>query len=178
MKYRTIVIDPPWNIKTGFNSKTLHSPMTELPYKTMTDNEIINFPINEYAEKNCSLFIWTIQSYILFTYELAKKWGYKVHCLMTWDKIEGMNGNGFTRNSEFVLFCYKGKFDLNLANKFIPTSFRERRKSHSSKPRIFYDNLLRITHEPRIDIFSRKKHIGFDSYGDQVEEPQTLEAYT
>ena len=96
---------------------------------------------------------------------------------MVWDKIEGINGNGFTRNSEFVLFCYKGKFDLNLKNKYIPTSFRERRKSHSQKPRIFYDNLLRITHGPRLDIFSRKKHIGFDSFGNQPEEPTTLESF-
>ncbi len=178
MRYRTIVIDPPWDIRTGFNSKSLHSPMTELPYETMTDEQIINFPINDYALEDCSLFIWTIQSYLTFTYKLAKTWGFKTHCLMTWDKIEGINGNGFTRNSEFVLFCYKGKFDLNLSGKFIPTSFRERRTIHSTKPRIFYDMLLRVTKEPRIDIFSRKKHIGFDSYGDEAEEPLTLESFS
>lgn len=151
--------------------------MTELPYKTMTNSEIENFPISQYENKDCSLFIWTIQSYIEFTFNLAKKWGYKIHCLMTWDKIEGINSNGFTRNSEFVLFCYKGKFNLNLKNKFIPTSFRERRTTHSTKPRIFYDMLLRVTKEPRIDIFSRKKHIGFDSYGDEAEEPLTLSSF-
>ena len=93
---------------------------------------------------------------------------------MTWDKVYGMNQHGFTRNSEFVLFCYKGKLCLNKKNKYIPTSFRGKRTSHSTKPRIFYDMLLRITPEPRIDIFSRKKHIGFDSYGNEAESPITL----
>ena len=43
---------------------------------------------------------------------------------------------------------------------------------------IFYDMLLRNTPEPRIDIFSRKKHFGFDSYGNQAENPVTLEAWS
>jgi N6-adenosine-specific RNA methylase IME4 len=177
MKYRTIVIDPPWDIK--FTSLGIHgNSVSSLPYETMTDNEISQFPLNDYADDNCSLFIWTTQSKLLFTFKLAELWGFKTHCLMTWDKVEGMNNQGFTRNSEFVLFCYKGKFDLNLNGKFIPTSFRERRTSHSAKPRIFYDMLLRVTHEPRIDIFSRKKHHGFDSWGNEAEEPLTLHHFT
>ena len=177
-KYKTIVIDPPWPIETGFNTKNLHSPMTRVPYKTMKLEEIEKFPIDDYADKECALFVWTIQLFLPYTFELIKKWGFKYHCLMTWDKIEGINCWGFTRNSEFIIYCYRGSPNLNYENKFIPTSFKERRKSHSEKPRKFYDLLIRITKEPRLDIFSRKSHYGFDSFGDQAEEPITLEAFS
>ena len=40
-----------------------------------------------------------------------------------------------------------------------------------------YDMLLHSTLEPRIDIFSRKKHQGFDSWGNECEEPLTLMSY-
>lgn len=176
-KYSTIVIDPPWPIETGYNSKTLHSPMTKIPYKTMSLKEIEEFPIGDYTQENCNLFIWTIQLYLPFTFELIKKWGFKYHCLMTWDKVDGINCWGFTRNSEFVIYCYKGKLNLNLQNKFIPTSFKEKRTTHSKKPQIFYEYVRRISPDPRIDIFSRKPHFGFDSFGDQSETPETLETF-
>jgi N6-adenosine-specific RNA methylase IME4 len=52
---------------------------------------------------------------------------------------------------------------------FIPTLFRVSRTTHSEKPSMFYEILRIRTKEPRIDIFARKRHFGFDAYGDQVE---------
>ena len=177
-KYKTIVIDLPWPIETGFNSKNLHSPMTRVPYPTMSKEEIENFPINNFADEECSIFLWTIQLFLPYSFELLKKWGFKYHCLMTWDKMDGINCWGFFRNSEFVIYAYKGKPSLDYTKKFIPTSFREHRTKHSKKPKIFYDLIRRITKEPRIDIFARKKTEGFDSWGnDQELEAETLEAF-
>lgn len=54
MKYKTIVIDPPWKVANGFNKKGFfHGQNKErvLPYKTMTDLEISEFPINNFAEE-------------------------------------------------------------------------------------------------------------------------------
>ena len=68
--------------------------------------------------------------------------------------------------------------ELKEKNFSIPTIIKEDSTNHSVKPMTFYNLLLRGTPEPRIDIFSRKKHIGFDSYGDQAEEPLTLTQFT
>lgn len=59
---------------------------------------------------------------------------------------------------------------INKSGTFIKDIVREKRKKHSQKPDSFYDILKSNTQEPRIDIFARKRHEGFDAYGDQVEK--------
>ena len=62
MKYDCIVIDPPWNQgKTG-KRKCRPNQDTKLSYKTMTKEEILNFPINDFAKDNCFLWLWTTNS--------------------------------------------------------------------------------------------------------------------
>ena len=61
MKYKTLVIDFPWEVKNGFTDKRHYRFGEKLPYETMTDQEILNFPINDFADNNCDLFLWTTQ---------------------------------------------------------------------------------------------------------------------
>lgn len=175
MKYKTIVIDPPWDVSTTFSKKWAslgHGITSSVSYKTMTLEEIKNFPINDYADVDCNLFLWATHAYLFKAYQILEAWGFKYHCLMTWDKVDGICVYGFQKRTEFILFGYKGKFSLDFSKKFIPTVFTEKRKKHSQKPNKFYDLIRTLTPEPRIDIFARKKHIGFDSWGDQVEETE------
>lgn len=173
MKYRTIVIDPPWNIKPMILKKYAKP----LPYQTMTDAEIVAFEIEKYADTNCDLFMWCTHSTLELALSIVKSWGFKYHCLLTWDKTNGYSVSGFVRKTEFVIYAYRGKMGIKQKGKFIPTTFKEALSGHSKKPRIFYDLLLRSTAEPRIDIFSRKKHQGFDSFGKEAEEPLTLGSF-
>jgi len=160
-KSRTIVIDPPYPIQpiSKSISKKFHSPLADgLPYKLMSKQEIVDFPINDFADKNCDLFLWTTHNFLPFSLKLLDEWGFKYHCLLTWNKLEGINCWGFTRNSEFVIYAYRGKMGIRLnSKKNIPTVFTERRGKHSVKPQTFYNILLRSTKEPRIDVFARKK---------------------
>ena len=64
---------------------------------------------------------------------------------------------------------------LKLKGVSLPTFFREDSTVHSRKPQIFYQMLCRSTPEPRIDVFARKRHYGFDAWGDQVENVPTIE---
>jgi N6-adenosine-specific RNA methylase IME4 len=97
-------------------------------------------------------------------------WGFKYHCLFTWDKLNGISINGFQRRTELVLYGYKGVWVL-IEKKVIiyPLCLVKRQPINSAKPRIFYAFLRERTLEPRIDIFARKRHYGFDAYGNQVE---------
>ena len=178
-KYNTIVIDPPWNLTPVTNTlKTIHFKCKEsLPYKTMSDNELRSFPLNDFAADNCQLFLWVTHSTLLFGLELLKIWGFKYHCLITWDKTKGLSMWGFNRRTEFIIFAFKGKIDIKQKNISFPTVFKEASTTHSVKPKLFYELLLKSTPEPRIDIFARKKHYGFDAWGNQVDETPTLESY-
>ena len=91
-KYRTIVIDPPWKIKRGpplgkykvVNGKqvwnNLNKPTQDLPYETMSVDEIMN--LNMPADENCHLYLWTINAYIQSAYEICVAWKFKPSTLI------------------------------------------------------------------------------------------------
>ena len=85
---------------------------------------------------------------------------------------------GFNRRTEFVIFAYKGKLVMKQKGRCFPTFFREISIIHSRKPRIFYDIVLIATPAPRLDMFARKVHVGFDAWGDQVEKIKPLEVFS
>ena len=77
IKYKTIVIDPPWTVKNNLKDLKYYRTGKKMPYEMMSEEEIINFPINDFADKQCDLFLWTITSKIPFCFELLKKWGFR-----------------------------------------------------------------------------------------------------
>lgn len=170
-KYRTIVIDPPWRVVCGFTKVKFYRIGRKLPYKTMLDKEISNFPINDFAlQESCDLFMWATQTKLPIALNIIKKWGFKYHALLTWDKCGGVCINGFYRRTEFVVYSYRGKQGIDIGKgSYIPTLFKEKSKRHSQKPDVFYELLRKRSAKPRIDIFARKRHYGFDAYGDELE---------
>jgi N6-adenosine-specific RNA methylase IME4 len=180
-QYKTVVIDPPWTVKNGFVKEEFFRFGRELPYKTMSDEEIKNFPINDFANEECTIFMWVVHSKIEVALAILQEWGFKLHLIMTRDKRNGVCINGFYRNTELCLVAYRGRLNVDIGEgNYIPALFSEQSTVHSRKPDKFYALLQARTFEPRIDIFARKRHYGFDAYGDQVEKqmtvPLTLEA--
>jgi len=169
-KYKTIVIDFPWSVKNNLTNTKYYRTGKPMPYKMMSDEEILNFPINNFVEEQGDLFLWTITSKIPFCFELLKKWGFKYMDFIAWDKEIGVPVNGIYRRAEWIIYAYKKKMGINKSGKFIQTIIREKRGKHSSKPNSFYKIIKNNTQEPRIDIFARKRHQGFDAWGDEVEE--------
>lgn len=175
-KYKTVIIDFPWDLNLrGLSFRPSHKI---IPYKTMTDEECKQFPINDFAADECCLFLWVTQTTLPKGLQLIEMWGFKYHCLFTWDKTNGLTICGITRRTEFVIYAYRGRLQLKTKGKSLMTIFKEAPNKHSEKPAIFYSMLLKNTPEPRIDIFARKRHYGFDAWGDQAENPTTLEVYT
>jgi N6-adenosine-specific RNA methylase IME4 len=173
MKYKTVVIDPPWLLQSAFKSQKHCNKFacSNIPYKTMTDAEIINFPINEYADIECDIFMWTTHTKLPVSLTILQAWGFKFHVLMAWDKMSGVCMNGFYRQTEFIVYGYRGKQGVNVGEgNYIPTLISSKSTGHSKKPDKFYSIIRNRTQAPRIDIFARKRHYGFDAYGDQVEK--------
>ena len=170
-KYNTIVIDFPWPVGKGGNTITFGGARLQktLPYKEMSYDDIKQYPINDYAAEESSLFLWVTHTTLPFGLELVKSWGFKYHCLLTWDKTNGLCIRGIHRKTENIIFAYRGRMTIKQKGKAIPTLFTEKLTKHSAKPDIFYSIIQENTLEPRVDIFARKRHFGFDAVGDQVE---------
>jgi len=182
MKYKTIVIDPPWAIKPL--SKSMSSGKN-IPYSTMTPEQIKEFPINDFADSECQLFMWCTQGTLRQAMDLLDSWEFRHTHTFVWNKQRkgsyggGITFNGIHFNCEFLLYAFRGRMVFERYGRPMSSCTRATYPTrHSAKPDRIYEELVRKTPEPRIDIFARKRHIGFDAYGDQVEEvPLTLEEF-
>ena len=169
MKYKTIVIDPPWPVK--FFKRKARPNQVKFPYKTMTMDEIEKFPIDDFADKkDCKLFLWTTHKFLPNCFKILDLWGFKYSCCFTWDKQNGMCFQGIHKRTEFVLFAYRGSIPMFKKGKALPTFFAEYSKVHSRKPDIFFNMIKEGMPEPRISIFEREKRDGFDIWGDEAPE--------
>jgi len=170
MKYKTIVIDPPWNLNICCSKFCNGGTLSEqLPYKTMTDTEIENFDIQQFTNEECDLFLWTTKAKIHTAFHILEKWGFRFSNFLVWNKRDGLTFNGVHNTLEYVLYGYKGKIGLDY-KKPLESYFEAKRIKHSQKPDKFYSMIAKVTAEPRIDIFARRRHIGFDAWGNQVEK--------
>jgi len=171
------VIDPPWPV--DFVKRKCRPNQKSMPYELMSYEEILNFPIDDFSDKDSYLFLWTTQKFLPKAFQILEKWNFKYHCLLTWDKNDGMVMFGFRRQTEFILFAHRGKLSFFKKGKPIPTIFYEKLKRNSQKPDSFYRMLVRAYPEPRVDIFARRKHEGFDVWGNDRElETESLERFT
>lgn len=167
-KYSIIYADPPWDVKAGpafhTNGKTRN-----LPYPTMSIDEIENLKINEIAEKNSHLYIWTINKFLGKTYDIVSKWGFKPATLITWCKNPmGMGlGGAFASNSEYLLFCRRGK--LKTKRRINRNWFVVKRGKHSVKPEFFRNMIIDVSGDlPKIELFARKRTLNWDVWGNEV----------
>jgi N6-adenosine-specific RNA methylase IME4 len=163
MKYKTIVIDPPWKLADCNPKICDHSGISrKLPYKTMTDKEISSFNIDQFADEQCDLFLWCTKAKIHTAFHILESWGFHYANFFVWNKLDGLNHNGVHATLEFVIYGYKGKNGLDYSRP-IDAYFAEKRKRHSQKPNVFYAKIAKITVAPRVDLFARRRHIGFDA---------------
>ena len=179
-KYQIIVIDPPWEIKKVI--KRVRPNQVEMDYSMMSLSEIKALPIKNIAdETNCILFLWTIDKYLYDSRAILEYWGFNYHRTMSWDKTNGLAMYGFNYQTEFTLVGFMGKQEAYPKRKTIRTSFSAKATFHSEKPDAFYEMLDILPHNPRIDIFARRKREGllihnkWDIYGNEVESDIELE---
>lgn len=176
MKYKTVTIDFPWPLKVGGNvPKTMQGTAlsTRLVYDTMPAEDIRQFPIDDFAAEECLLFIWVTNGkmgngypIIRFGFELLEEWGFLYHHVITWKKTNPFAFWSPIRSAtEHVLFGYRGKLPKSYG--VMPSIFTAPNHRHSEKPARFYQLLRSWTPEPRIDLFARRAHEGFDGWGDE-----------
>jgi N6-adenosine-specific RNA methylase IME4 len=173
-KYNIIYADPPWDVKRGPDWGS-NGPSKDLPYPIMSVDEIKSLPVKSIVDKNAHLYLWTINKYIKESYDVAKAWGFKVSCMLTWIKPKHGIGIGGTyiQTTEHLLFCRRGT--LKAQKRIDTTWFKHKRLKHSEKPPIFRDMIVDVSGDlPRIELFSRSKFNGWDVWGNEVKSDINL----
>jgi len=175
-QYRCIVIDPPWDQgKTGRRS-TRPNQGVALDYPTLTQEEIFAAaPLREWAASNAFLWLWATNSrsrssgrpILQAAFELMDAWGFRYYTMLTWDKKTGPCPFGpYQITTEHCLFGYRGKCEFAKTSLGkMKTCFDARVTRHSEKPAGFYRNIENNFPAPRLDVFARRSHPGFDGWG-------------
>lgn len=185
-KYNTVVIDPPWNIeieKNGFSRNDKHRAPTEMPYQTMTLDEIKQFPISDFANIGAHVYCWTTNKRLRDAFDVLQAWGVNFHIVINWLKTDGMApAMGYVYGAEYCLLGFFGrpmqKFTSIGALNWLKTKHNGPGE-HSKKPDAFYRLVEKMSPEPYIDIFSRQRRYGWESWGNEVPEViPPIEDYT
>lgn len=166
-KFRTIVVDPPWEVDKIV--REVRPNQFDFDYPTKSVEEIKLLPISNLAyEDGCHLYLWTTQRYLPIAFDILREWGFSYVFTMVWHKSGGFQPSGLPQyNCEFILFGRRGSLDF-LDTKNFFTCFNGARREHSRKPAEFYNTVRRVSPEPRLDYFSREKREGFEQYGNEV----------
>lgn len=187
MKYKTVVVDPPWPIKIGgsMKDKLKGCGLTEsLPYKTMSEEELKNFPIDDYAADESILFLWATNSKLTngrpclqVAFEILERWGFKFRMLLIWKKDKAYAiWTPFRGQTEFVLFSTRNIHNCPPYGQY-SNIFEAPVTKHSEKPARFYQMIRSCTPKPRIDLFARRAHEEFDGWGDEYVGEGTLQEF-
>lgn len=106
-RYRTIVVDPPWDHADGTGVHVEAGRVTALPYPSMTYYEIRALPVVRLSEPDAHLYLWTTSRYLRGAFDIARAWGFDYSATLVWCKpSRGFSvGGAFQNNVEFVLFC-------------------------------------------------------------------------
>lgn len=188
-RYRTIVADPPWDQKGGpaFAGRQYDArakgvvvtrrgggPSKDLPYQSMSVDEIARLDVAGMAADDAHLYLWVTNRYVVDAYAIAAAWGFKPSALLTWCKSPGGLGMGgaFVQTTEHILFSRRGK-DIRTSRER-STWWQWKRPyradgkpDHSRKPDAFYDIVEQVSPGPYVELFARRARFGWDYWGDQ-----------
>jgi N6-adenosine-specific RNA methylase IME4 len=164
-RYRTIVVDPPWN----YHDKLGDGPRGAAShYDCASFDDIAAIPVGTWAERDAHLYLWVTNAFMEEGHELARLWGFEKRTILTWVKPYIGMGHWFRNSTEHVLFCVRGR--LGPQRRDLPTHFNGRNagRKHSQKPDAFYDLVEAMSPGPYIDVFSRTHRMGWAVFGNEV----------
>lgn len=182
-KYKIIYADPAWS----YDDACLHRGGALRHYSTMDIEEIKDLPINEIADNDCILFMWATFPKLQEGLDTIKSWGFEYKtCAFVWvktnkrtnvnqlsflpqDSFDSFWGMGrWTRsNAEICLLAVKGS--PKRINADVHQVIYSPIDKHSKKPKEVRDKILRLCGDlPRVELFARSKHDGWDCWGNEV----------
>jgi N6-adenosine-specific RNA methylase IME4 len=168
-KYNIVYADPPWKYKENWGNGS-----NEHTYPTMTNADIEALPVADITADQAHLYLWVTNPFIEQGLAVCKAWGFDYKTMITWIKTyangvpEMGMGYYFRGCTEHIIFGVKGK--MKVLNKTTKNMFIEKNpRKHSQKPSSTRDMIVACSGDvPRIELFSRYKATGWDTWGNEV----------
>ena len=172
-KYNIIYADPPWMETGGGKIKR----GADRHYPLMKTKDICALPINQIADNNCHLYLWTTNAFLPDALKVMEAWGFTYKTMITWVKDKIGLGQYFRGMSEHCLFGVKGnlpyKTDVEGKRMQGRTAFYAPKSVHSKKPDEMREMIHLVSDREnikKIELFAREKNNGWDVLGYDVNE--------
>lgn len=161
-KYQVIYADPPWQYSnSGFNTSA------EAHYNTMDIKAICELPINELADENSILFLWTTTAMAEEAFSVIKAWGFEYKTQMVWVKNTHIAGFYVYGKYELLYLATKGSF-LPIGEK-VENIITGENSKHSKKPEQGYNIIEKMYPDCKyIELFARQTKQGWKAWGNEV----------
>lgn len=179
MKFRVILLDPPWHQTTWSDKGRGRSPENHyLNKSTLTDEEILSLPIPDLMDKDCAVICWGMWSKLFFFFDVPERWGVKYSSsAFVWAKTNKWTtdafidphdksawalstGFGTRKNTEFALLFTKG--NPKRLSKAVRELIVAPRGKPSAKPERIHRDIESLFGGPFLEIFARKKRTDLD----------------
>lgn len=184
-KYQIIYADPPWDYggkmqydKTTIKSKNINFEKdifissASFKYPTIKLKDLMTLPIQNIADENCILFMWTTGPQFANSIKLGEAWGFEYKTVaFVWDKMVHNPGRYTLSQTEFVLAFKKGKIPTPRGARNIKQFLQVHRQKHSEKPIEVIDGITKMFPlQDKIELFARKNYSGWDNWGLEIPE--------
>jgi N6-adenosine-specific RNA methylase IME4 len=168
-KYHTIYADPPWNEIGGGRIRR----GADRHYNLMRTEDIIRMApqIKAISEKNCHLYLWVTNNYLIDGLKVLDAWGFTYKTKIVWKKDRFGLGQYFRGITEDCLFGVKGVLpykEKDGKRQQGVTGFDAPRMKHSQKPEEMRKMIEKVSYPPYIELFARKETPGWDVWGNEV----------
>lgn len=150
----------------------------------MSLEDIKNLPINNLADKNCALFMWTTIPLLKDSFSVLDSWGFEYKSIaFVWIKLNkksdtlfwGM-GHWTRSNAELCILATKGHPKRKSAK--VHQVIMSHIQQHSKKPDEARERIIELIGDlPRIELFVREKKDGWDSWGNEIECDINMDEY-
>ena len=161
--YGVIYADPPWRYENGGSQGGVNAE-----YETMSDEEICALQVP--TAKDCVLYLWATAPRLPAALAVMLAWGFTYKTGAVWDKERLGIGYWFRGQHEHLLVGVNGSVHPPPTELRIRSVIRCKSGRHSSKPDYVRDCIAAwFPDVPRLEMFSRIKRPGWDSFGNDVE---------
>jgi N6-adenosine-specific RNA methylase IME4 len=137
-------------------------------YPTMTIEQIKAMPVIELADDDAILWLWTTNAHLRLAFDVVDAWGFEYKALLTWVKDRMGTGEWLRGQTEHCLLASRGEPVFIHGTQ--STVLEAARREHSRKPEEFYTLVETTCAGGKLELFSRERRNGWQTYGNDVEK--------
>jgi len=179
-QFDVIYADPPWhyNGKLQFDktskdqesldpSRKIFISTPGFKYPTLKTEKLKQIPIQNIANDNCILFMWTSNPHLAQAIELGKAWGFEYRTVaFVWNKGIHNPGKYTLSYCELCLLFKRGKIPTPRGARNVKQIINVPRGKHSEKPKEVREGIeAMFPQQKRIELFAREKIIKWNNWG-------------